>query len=68
MYTAEFLEMGKIAAESAIETLIRKAKEETGKTVGFDDVLNIIKTDEATNAMYTKLVMTGMKIQTGMMS
>ena len=68
MYTAEFLEMGKIAAESAIETLIKKAKEETGKAVGFDDMLNIIKTDEATNAMYTKLVMTGMKIQTGMMS
>ena len=68
MYTAEFLEMGKIAAESAIETLIKKAKEETGKTVGFDDMLNIIKTDEAINEMYTKLVMTGMKIQTGMMS
>ena len=68
MYTAEFLEMGKIAAESAIETLIKKAKEETGKAVAFDDMLNIIKTDEATNAMYTKLVMTGMKIQTGMMS
>ena len=68
MYTAEFLEMGKIAPESAIETLIKKAKEETGKTVAFDDMLNIIKTDEATNAMYTKLVMTGMKIQTGMMS
>lgn len=43
MFTKEFIELGRIAAESAIETLITKAKNETGAEISFNEMLQMTK-------------------------
>lgn len=64
MFTQEFLNLGRIAAEAAIETLIEKAKNETGKTVSFTEMLDLTRTDESVSKMYEELLLKGMQFMT----
>lgn len=65
MFTKEFIELGRIAAESAIETLITKAKNETGAEISFNEMLQMTKTDANVGAMYQELMMKGLQMMTG---
>lgn len=65
MFTQEFIELGCIAAESAIETLIAKAKNETGVEISFNEMLQITQTDAKVGAMYQELMIKGLQMMTG---
>lgn len=64
MFTQEFIELGRIAVELAIETLIAKAKNETGSEISFNEMLQMTQTDAKVGAMYQELMLKGLQMMT----